>query len=110
MLAVGFGAEFVVTASKILDERVTADHYRRGPISQQAAHRPESCFEAAVVPLDPAIRVLLGVMGGWSAAMTGFRAPAGKRFGLDVAGTIHPTALTAGTPSRQRNGAPEVSR
>ncbi len=63
MLAVGFGAEFVVTASKVLDERVAADHYRRGPISSQTALWFQPGLEAAVVPLDPVVRVLLGVVG-----------------------------------------------
>ncbi len=62
MLAVRFHAEFVVTTSKILDERVTADDHRRGPISSQTAHRSQPRFEAAVVVLDPTIRILVGVM------------------------------------------------
>ena len=31
-LVAGFDTELVVTASQVLDERVTADHRRRGPI------------------------------------------------------------------------------
>ena len=33
MLMAGFNAEFVVAATQVLNERVTADHRRRGPIS-----------------------------------------------------------------------------
>ena len=36
----GAGAEFVVTATKVLNERVASDHDCRGPVTLQAAHRP----------------------------------------------------------------------
>ena len=47
-----FDAEFVVTPSQILDEGMTADHRRRGPIRPQSAHRTEPCLEPAMVALD----------------------------------------------------------
>ncbi len=51
-----------MAASKILDESMATDHDRRGPICLRAAHWSQPRLETAVVILDPAIRVLLGVM------------------------------------------------
>jgi hypothetical protein len=58
----GFDAEFVVTASHVLDERVTADRRRRGPIRPQTAHRRRPRLEPSVIALDPVVRVLGRVM------------------------------------------------
>lgn len=51
-----------MASPKILSERVTPDHDRRGPIGSQAAHRSQSRLETAEVPLDPIVRILLGVV------------------------------------------------
>jgi hypothetical protein len=51
-------AEFVVAAAKVLDERVTCDDRSRGAVSLQTAHRPQPCFQPAVVTLDPVVRIL----------------------------------------------------
>ncbi len=59
---VRFDAEFVVSAPKVLDERVTTDHDRSGPVCSQSALWFQSCFETAMVPLDPVDCVLLGVV------------------------------------------------
>jgi hypothetical protein len=58
----GFDAEFVVAASQVLDERMAADHDRRGPIGSQTAHRAEPGFESPVVALDAVVRILRGVV------------------------------------------------
>lgn len=46
----GFDAEFVVTASQVLHEGVTADHDRCGPIRSWAAHRAQPRLESTVIP------------------------------------------------------------
>jgi hypothetical protein len=51
-----------MAAAQILDERVTADHRRRGPISSQTAHRPQPRLEPAVIALDPVVRILRRVV------------------------------------------------
>jgi hypothetical protein len=55
-------AEFVVSSSEVLDERVTADDHAGRPVGLQPAHRSEPRFQSAVVALDPVVRVLLGVV------------------------------------------------
>ena len=57
-----FDAEFVVAASHVLDERMTADHDRRSPIRPQTAHRPEPRLEPSMVALDPIVRIPRGVV------------------------------------------------
>lgn len=59
---VGFDAEFVVAASRVPDEGVTADHDRCGPIRAQAAHRAQPRLESSVVALDPIVRILRRVV------------------------------------------------
>ncbi len=58
----GLDAEFVVTASQVLDERVTADHDRRGPVRSQTSHRAKPRVESPVIALDPVVRILRGVV------------------------------------------------
>ena len=58
----GVGAEFVVAAADVLDERVTADHDCCSPIAFAATHRAQAGLEPAVVVLDAVIGVLLGVV------------------------------------------------
>lgn len=58
----GLDAEFVVTASQVLDERVTADHDRRGPVRSQTSHRAKRRLESPVIALDPVVRILRGVV------------------------------------------------
>lgn len=55
MFMAGFDAEFVVSSSQILDERVISDHNRRGLIGPQAAHRSQPCLETPVVVLYPVV-------------------------------------------------------
>ncbi len=62
LLMAGFDAELVVTASNVLDERVAPDHGQRGPIGSQTAHRFQPRLETAMVPLDPVVRILLGIV------------------------------------------------
>jgi hypothetical protein len=57
-------AEFVVSASQVLDERVTADHHSRGPVPFQIAHRSQPHFQQGVVGFHPVVRVPGGVMCG----------------------------------------------
>jgi len=57
-----FDAEFTVAASKVLDERMTADHDRRSPVRSKTSHRPKPRFESTVIALDPVARVLGRVM------------------------------------------------
>ena len=64
MVASGVGAEFVVAASDVLYERVAANHYRRGAIAFEAAHRLQPGLEPAVVRLDPVVRILCSVVQG----------------------------------------------
>ena len=58
----GFDTEFVVAASQVLDERMTADHGCRGAIGSQTAHRAKPCVESSVVALDAVVRILRGVV------------------------------------------------
>jgi hypothetical protein len=51
-------AEFVVAAAKVLDERVTLNDHRLGAVRLQAAHRPQPCFQPAVITLNPVVRIL----------------------------------------------------
>jgi len=53
-----FVERFVVDASQVLHEGMPADDRRRGSIGAQAAHRSQPYLEAAVVPLDPVVRIL----------------------------------------------------
>ena len=53
-----FDAKFVAAAAQVLDERVTRDNHSRGAVGLQASHRPQPCFQTAVVALDPVVRVL----------------------------------------------------
>jgi hypothetical protein len=58
----GFNTEFVVATAQVLNERVTADHVRSSLIRSQPAQWFQSCFESAVIVLDPIVRVPTGVM------------------------------------------------
>jgi len=51
-----------VPAPQVLDERVTAGHRRRRPISSKTAHRQQSRCEPSVIAFDPVVRVLGRVM------------------------------------------------
>ena len=55
-------AEFVVTASQVLHERVALDDHAGGPVRLEAAHRTEPGLEAAVVGLHKVVGVLGRVM------------------------------------------------
>lgn len=58
----GFNSDFVVTAPHVLDERVTADHYRRGRARSLTAHRVKQRLQSPVITLDPVVRILHSVM------------------------------------------------
>ena len=58
MVGSGVNAEFVVTAVKVLDEGVTCDDHRRAVVGLQPAHRPQPCFQPAVIALHPVVRIL----------------------------------------------------
>jgi hypothetical protein len=58
----GFNTEFVVASSKVLDERVAADHERCGPVRSQTSYRAKPCLESSVVALAPVVRILRGVV------------------------------------------------
>ena len=51
----GVGAEFVVAAAEVLDERVSADDDARGAVGLEAAHRADPGFEATVVAFDAVV-------------------------------------------------------
>ena len=55
MTVAGVGAEFVVAAAEVLDERVTANHYRRAAVGFEAAHRSEPGLESGVVAFDAVV-------------------------------------------------------
>jgi hypothetical protein len=57
-----FDAEFVVTASQVLDEGMPDDHDRRGAIGLQAAYWSQSGFKSTMVALYAVVRILLGVV------------------------------------------------
>ena len=61
----GFDTEFVVTATNVLHERVTADDHASRVVAFESAHGPEPRLEPAVVGLDPVVRILLVL---WNAA------------------------------------------
>ncbi len=52
---VSFDTKLVVPAPEVLDEGVTTNHDRRGPICSQSALRSESRLETAVIGLDPVV-------------------------------------------------------
>jgi hypothetical protein len=52
-------AELEVAAAQVLHERMAAHDHAGGAVAFESAHRPQSCFQAAVVGLDPIVRVLL---------------------------------------------------
>ena len=56
------GAEFVVAASNVLHERVTADDHPRRMVAFKSPHGTESGFESAVVAFDAVVRVLGAVV------------------------------------------------
>jgi hypothetical protein len=58
----GFDAEFVVASPQVLHERMPTNNDRGGRVGLQTAHWSQSCFESAVVVLDPVVRVLVGVV------------------------------------------------
>jgi len=62
MASRGFDAEFVVATAQVLNERVTAYHHRRSPISLEPAHRFQPRLESTVAALDAVVPVLLGVV------------------------------------------------
>ena len=62
MVVFCFHAEFVVAASKVLDERVTPHHDRSCPVGSQPSHRSQPGLEPSVIILYPVVGVLLGVM------------------------------------------------
>ena len=81
----GVDAEFVVAATQVLDEGVTADHHRRGPVAFESTHRTQPRFETAMVGLDPV------VLGYESAGAPGRVCRSGSRFrvvGFGVFGGI----------------------
>ena len=47
----GIDPEFVVAATNVLDERMTAHDHAGGAVTFEAAHRTEPRFESAVVAL-----------------------------------------------------------
>src|SRR5215212_11698541 len=58
----GVDPELVVAAPDVPNERVTPDDHARGPIAFEATHRAEPGLEAAVVGLDPVVRIPASVM------------------------------------------------
>ena len=58
----GFDAELVVASADVLDEGVTSDHYRGGPVAFESAHWSKPGFESAVITLEPVVGELLGVV------------------------------------------------
>jgi hypothetical protein len=52
---VGVDPEFVVAAADVLNERMTCADRLDGTQAFQAAHRPEPCFQAAVIGFDPVV-------------------------------------------------------
>jgi hypothetical protein len=63
-------AEFVVPATDVLHERVTAHDHSGGVLAFESTHRTESRFESTVVVLDAVVRVLVRVMErGWHEAL-----------------------------------------
>jgi hypothetical protein len=57
-----FDGEFVVAAADVLHERVPGCNNPRGPVTLQAAHRPQPGFQSAMISLDRVIRVPLDGM------------------------------------------------
>jgi hypothetical protein len=58
----GVNSDFVVAALEVLHERVTTHDHVGGAVAFEAAHGSEPGFQAAVVGLDPTVRILLDVM------------------------------------------------
>jgi hypothetical protein len=51
-----------VAAAQILDERVTGGQDPRGPVTFQAAHRPQPRFQPPVIGLDRVVGIALDGM------------------------------------------------
>ena len=58
----GINAEFVVTSSENLHERVDADDHAGGAVTLQSAHWSKPCLESTVVGFDLVVLVLGGVV------------------------------------------------
>ena len=58
----GFGSEFVVASTEVLDECVTSNHHRGGAVAFEPSHRSEPGFESAVIALHAIVRILIGVV------------------------------------------------
>ena len=55
-------AEFVVAATDVLHQRVTADDHPCRVVAFESTHRTQSGFEPSVVAFDAVVRILLSVM------------------------------------------------
>src|SRR5919199_2529458 len=60
----GLDAKLVVSSTKVLDEGMTGDDYRRSSVGLQAPHRPKPRLEASVVGLDAVVGAPLDVVEG----------------------------------------------
>ena len=68
--------EFVVAATDVLHEGVTAHDHASRMVAFKSAHRTESRLESAVVGFDPIVRVLLGVVKRARQSRRGWFTPA----------------------------------
>ena len=59
---VGLDTEYVVAATNVLHEGVTADDHSGGPVGLESAHRSQSGLEPPVVSLNAVVHVLVGVV------------------------------------------------
>ena len=84
------GSELVVSAADVLHERVPGGQGPRGPVTLQAAHRPEPGLQPPVISLDRIVRVPLhGVQRGGDQLIEDpriDRGPVGGDLGGDRAG------------------------
>jgi hypothetical protein len=53
------GREFMVAAAEIPGKCVTGSQDPRGLVALQSAHRPQPCFQPAVISLDRVVRIPL---------------------------------------------------
>jgi len=60
--SIDIAAEFIVTATKVLHERVPCEDDRGGPVMVEMSPRPQAALELAMVGLDRVVGVLLAVV------------------------------------------------
>ena len=62
MTVSSLNAESIVPTTQVLHERMAPNDHPGGPVGLQTTHRPQPGLEAAMVALDPVVRILLSMV------------------------------------------------